>query len=184
MKNLNEANFLLRLVFALAAFFAAVRADAAIPAAAVGVGGISPYATADYVKSVYGEPTYQAVLERGELLYAYGSSTSIFFTTEKKLNSVIRGKDEGSDTLFLVRRIDTQKGSGLETPGNIGIGDIEQKVIDAYGKPDVRVISAAEFDAHLMYVGEAKNEGEGLCFMTFYIKDGRVAKISCYATRH
>ena len=166
-------------------FVASPFTAAAIPAAAVGVGGISPYATTDYVKGVYGEPSYQTILkESGELLYTYGTSTLIFFSTEKRLNSIVKGKDEGSDELFVVRRIDTQQGSGLTTPAGIGIGDVEKKIADAYGKPDVRVIAAEEFDTRLMYVGEAKAEDEGLCFMTFYIKDGKIAKISCYATRH
>ena len=157
---------------------------AAIPSASVGVGGISPYATTDYVKSVYGEPTYQTVLNNGELFFAYGESTSIYFSTEKRLTGIITGKDNGSDDLYIVRRIDTRKGSGFVTPGGIGIGDAEKKITAVYGKPNVRVITDEEAAVRLMYVGEAHGEDEGLCFMTFYLKDDHVTKISCYATRH
>ena len=171
------------------ALFAAIcclpaAASAAVPASVVAVGGIAPYSTEEFVKSVYGAPTYETKLPSGELYFAYGSSTSIYFSTEKRLNEVITGKGDGSDDIYIVRRIDTKKGSGFATPAGIGIDDGEEKIVAAYGKPDVKVIPGEDFDLRLMYVGEAKEENEGLCFMTFYIKDGRVAKISCYATRH
>ena len=175
-------NFLIKLLVALFAFLPPTAE--AIPDAKIAVGGLSPYATLDYVKSVYGEPTYQTNLDSGEILYTYGSSTLIFFSTEKRLNDIIRGKNDGSDELLLVRRIDTQKGSGMTTPDGVGIGDAEQKITDIYGKPDVKVIAATDCDVRMMYVGEAVNEDEGLCFMTFSVKDGRIIKISCYATRH
>ncbi len=157
---------------------------AVVPASVVAVGGLAPYATEEFVKSVYGEPTYKTMLSGGEILFAYGASTSIYFSTEKRLTNIITGRDDGSDELYMIRRIDTVKGSGFVTPGGIGIGDDEAKILRIYGKPDVRVITGEDFDVRIMYVGEARSEDEGLCFMTFFLKEGRVAKISCYATRH
>ena len=183
MKHLLQMNGFLFIMFVICCLPLSYAA-AAVPAAAVGLGGLSPYATTDYVKSVYGAPGYETRIESGEIIYAYGNTTLIYFTTERRLNGVVKGTNEGSDDLLLLRRIDTQKGSGLSTPAGVGVGDTEQKVREIYGKPDVQVIAAEDYDSRMMYVGERSNKDESICFMTFFVKDGRVVKISCYATRH
>lgn len=164
-------------------FFAAFSvASAKIPAEAVAVGGLSPYSAMSYVEGVYGPPAYSTMTENGEWLYVYGNSVVIFFSTEYKLNKIFKGVEDGSKDLFLLRRVEAKKFSGMATPAGIA-PDMDEAVLEkTYGKPDVRVIGINDYDARWMYVGES--EGEGLCFMAFDIKNGKISKISCYATSH
>ena len=157
---------------------------AAVPAASVAVGGLAPYATMDYVKGVYGEPGYVAEMGDGDWLCTYMRHTTITFTTEKKLRQLFTGKDEGSDKVFLLRRIDVKPDSMMATPAGITFGMGEADLLKAYGKPDLRVLSTKDYEVRYMYVGEPKSEYEGLCFMTFDLADGKITHISCYATRH
>ncbi len=161
-------------------------ASAKIPAVMVGVGGLSPYSAMEYVLGVYGEPAYKTTLGNGEQLFTYGNKVTLYFATEKKLNFVFKGKDEGREDAFLLRRVDVVDYPPMATPQGVAAGMDEEVLTETYGKPDVSVLTVDDknCDKRLMYVGEPTEENEGICFMTFDLKDGKIVKISCYATRH
>lgn len=90
----------------------------------VAIGGIQPFATKDYVRSVYGEPTKIVDLKNSPLYcegnpdehWIYGDSFSIDFAKGYVFCVISSGAN------------------GLRTPDEIGVGDSEAKVIAAYGR--------------------------------------------------
>ena len=158
--------------------------SAKIAASAVGVGGISPYASLEYVKGVYSEPTYEAEIEDNRRLFVYGRAITIFFADEKRFNRIFKGKDEGREDVLMVQRIETKPDSKMKTPAGITFGMSEEQIVAVYGKPDLKVLGTEDYDWRLMYIGEPQEEYDGLCFMTFDLRDDKITKIVCYATRH
>ena len=89
----------------------------------VAIGGIQPFASKDYVRSIYGEP--DEIIDRKESsvhsddgwdeVWKYGDTFLIWFDKD----SVIIVKSTGPN--------------GLKTPDGIAVGDSEAKLISVYG---------------------------------------------------
>ena len=94
---------------------------AAIPTSEIAIGGITVGSSADYVKSIYGEPdrittTYNHALWRGKIdEYYYGDSFHIILSDDK------------------VIWLGTTANNGLATPAGIRVGMKVSTLIDVYG---------------------------------------------------
>ena len=107
--------FLLLTLMSTAVCFAGVSEDE------IGIGGITFHSSADYVKSVYGEPdniatTYDHPLWGGRIdEYLYGDSFRITLQNGR------------------VIRVDSTANNGLATPAGIKVGMDISSVMDVYG---------------------------------------------------
>ena len=103
--------------------FASVCVAAAVSDSEISIGGISYGASADYVKSVYGEPDRvtrsngSVIYDGPEQYYIYGNS----FKVEIGGNKVVH--------------ISTTANNGLGTPAGVTVG-MDRKILDTlYGSP-------------------------------------------------
>lgn len=89
----------------------------------VAIGGIQPFATKDYVRSIYGEP--DEISERNSKSYDYSEPDETWKYGETFSISFANGK---------VFCLDSSGPNGLKTPDGIAVGDSEGKLLAAYGK--------------------------------------------------
>lgn len=99
-------------------------ASAAVPNDALVVGGIEYGASAEYVRSVYGDPTEVETKPQQEFYngtaieYEYGDSFELFLLDNQ------------------VRRIEVDRHNGIKTKAGIEVGSTLAEVKAAYGEPD------------------------------------------------
>ena len=130
-------------------------AQASVPLDTLVVGGIEYGTSESYVRSVYGAP--REVETRYNPIYAGGQATEWEY-----------GND--FDIIFVdgrVRSVEIGKANGVQTKANIAVGTDVNKVIAAYGQPDV-----IRGDKYIYLV-----EGDSSIGLTFEIENGRVDEI-------
>lgn len=130
-------------------------ASASVPNDELVVGGIEYDASAEYVRSVYGEPTEVEVKPDQEFYngsaveYEYGDSFELFL-----LNSQ-------------VRRIEIDRHNGIKTKAGIEVGSTLAQVKAAYGEPD-----KVRHDKYIYYSQDRSDIG-----FVFEIEDDKVHEI-------
>lgn len=118
----------------------------------VAIGGIQPFASKDYVRSIYGEPDKIHDLSKSPVpgdgnpdeAWEYGDSFRILFAKEYVFSIVSSGHN------------------GLKTPDGIQVGDSEAKVMTAYGQ---------KWKLGYYYVSDWDT------FFTISVQNGRVKQI-------
>ncbi len=118
----------------------------------VAIGGIQPFASKDYVRSIYGEPD-EIIDRKGsrayndsqpDIVWKYGDTFSISFYKDTVFSAISSGSN------------------GLKTPDGIAVGDSEAKLISIYGnKGKFGYWYRSDYETNL----------------TFQVKDGKVTRI-------
>ena len=122
----------------------------------IAIGGICPLAvTADYIKSIYGEPTeiIKAKVHGTNDLWKYNDTLQIY-VGEK--NSILLIRSSGNN--------------GLKTPDGIGVGDKIFTVLAKYGPAWVSPPNKGD--------GSYWYQGSHNCLLVFNVKKGIVTSIS------
>lgn len=130
-------------------------ASASVPNDELVVGGIEYGASAEYVRSVYGEPTEvevkpdQAFYNGSAVEYEYGDSFELFLLDSQ------------------VRRIEIDRHNGIKTKAGIEVGSTLAQVKAAYGEPD-----KVRHDKYIYYSQDRSDIG-----FVFEIEDDKVHEI-------
>lgn len=130
-------------------------AQAAVPQAALVVGGIEYGASESYVRSIYGAPrevetTFDASYAGGQgVEWEYGNDFDVIFV-------------DGA-----VRQVEVGARNGIQTKDGIAVGTDANTLISVYGQPD-----AIRGDKYIYFSEENTSIG-----FTFEIENGRVNEI-------
>lgn len=118
----------------------------------VAIGGIQPFATKNYVRSIYGEPN-KIIDRRDPKLHRDGDPDEDWVYGDTLIISFAQ------DTVFCII---SSGPNGLKTPDGIAVGDSEAKLISAYGRKwKLGYWFKSDYDTNF----------------TFHVKNGKVSRI-------
>lgn len=155
-------------IFCLMTFFAGSNAYAMIDESQVALGGITPLASQEYIRNIYGNPTSVSSPYRNALVWSYGKTVSIHFVSGAAFGYV---NDQSEYYQFFLNSITTTANNGFATPAGIIVGMDESIVYQIYGNPDFRKGNSITY--------RTRRGGYGL---SFNIKKGKVAGITAFCS--